>query len=231
MSHSRLLPTAYQTRPTNGISPSYLTPSNPCQNCHRLDHVTERCPNPPRSHQKSQTGSIGPDYGEGIPTQLQRSYHLNGNATGFQTWITPPSQYLSVPRPHQVPAYTHYDPKAYQSQSMVPDVEFPSLAGTSLAGSLLNSPLFVNPSITSMPNFVVQPVPAQTSTAASLVNTTTQVQASDGPGTPLAISLPTKQGATFGEEMSFFDQAMWNNECDYLLTLNNGTSSTDYSWW
>jgi len=230
MSHSRLLPNAYQTRPTNGISPLYLTPSNPCQNCHRLDHVTERCPNPSRSHQKSQTGSIGPHNGEGVPTQLQRSYHLNRHATGFQNWITPPSQYLSIPQPHQVPAYTHYDPKAYQSQSMVTDVEFPSLVGTSLAGSLLNSPLFVNPSITFMPNFVVQPLPGQTSTAASLVNTTTQVQANDGAGTPLAISLPTKADATFGEEMSFFDQAMWNNECDYLLMPNNGTSPTDYSW-
>jgi hypothetical protein len=230
MSHSRLLPNAYQTRPTNGISPSYLTQSNPCQNCHRVDHVTERCPNPPRSHQKNQTGFIGPDYGEGVPTQLQRSYHLNRNATGFQTWITPPSQYLSFPQPHQAPAYMHYGPKACKNQSTVPDVEFPSLAGTSLAGSLLNSPLFVNPSITFMPNFVVQPPPSQTSTAASLVNTTTQVQANDGAGTPLAISLPTKEDSTFGEEMSFFDQAMWNNEYDYLLMPNNGTSPTDYSW-
>jgi hypothetical protein len=113
---------------------------------------------------------------------------------------------------------------------MVPDVEFPSLAGTSLAGSLLNSPLFVNPSITFMSNFVVQPLPGQTSTAASFVNTTTQVQTNDGAGTPLAISLPTKTDATFGEEMSFFDQAMWNSECDYLLMPNNGTSPTDYSW-
>jgi hypothetical protein len=231
MSHSRLLPNSYQPRPTstNGTAPSYLTPSNPCQNCHRVDHVSETCPNRPRSYHKSQTGSIGPGYGQAVPTQVQRSYHVNGNEAGFQTWITPPSQYLSVPQPHQVAFYTHYSPKTYQNPSMVPDVEFPSLAGTSLAGSLLNSPLYVNPSTTFMSTFPVQPPPIQTSTPASLTDTSTQGQANNGHRTPLATSLPTKDDVIFGEEMSFFDQAMWTNEYDYLLMPNNGTSPTDYS--
>src|SRR5271170_5132038 len=96
MPHPRPLPNTYQAPPTYGVSTSYLTPSYPCQNCHRVDHVTERCPNPPRSHEKIETGSFHPAHGPPGPTQpqrsFQRSYLLNGNQAGFQTSITPSSQ-------------------------------------------------------------------------------------------------------------------------------------------
>ena len=215
-------PNSYQTRPTRGGSTSYLNESYRCQKCHLDGHVTERCPNLPKT-EKREMGPVYPAYGHAPPTQLQRSYRLNGDGAAIQAWIAPPTSYLSAHQSRQGPLRTRHSAQTYQSSYMVPDAEFPSLAGTSLVGSLLNSPLSVNPSMT----FVASPFPTQLSpipksVPALLTNTATHGQSHNMQESELEI-LPTAKGTVTFEEMSFFEQAMWNSEYDYLLM----PSSTD----
>lgn len=227
MSSNHLLPNSYQTRPTNGMSTSYLTQSYQCQKCHRTGHITEICPNLPKA-KKSRSGPVYTTYGHAPPTQLQRSYHLNGNRAGLQTWITPPTPYLSVPQPHQIPWYPYQNPQLHKSPHMVSDVEFPSLKGTSLEGSLLNSPLNVNPSITFIPTFAAPPSQTQALSPAPLVNIAAQGKTDNTRDSWSRTSTPAKEQVIFQEETSFFDQA-WNDDC--WVMPSSGTSPTDHSWW
>ena len=228
-SHSHFLPNGYQTHPTHPTSPRYLNLLNRCRTCQRLDHIAERCPHEQRWPQTSQTRSNSAGSGYTPRTQPRTSYELSVNRPYLEPHITPPSQYLKVRQTHRISKYTNCSPESFQSPSMAPDLDFPSLAGTSLASSLLNSPLNINPSVTFMPYFPVQQPPIQGNAAISSGHSAAPPQQTESEEATTTAASTSPENPTFGEEMSFFDQAIWNNDC-YYLSPNSGTSPIDFSW-
>jgi hypothetical protein len=215
-------------RPRRVISPSYLIGAGRCTACKEPNHETEYCPSRRRKKVKTQ---VEQNNVSSIPQFLvpqQIYYDPFGNHPPMQTQQCATSQYfiMNPPFPSSPMMYESENILKVAKHSDIPDLDFPSLAGTSLDNCLLNSPLEPNPAVAVPSICLAQPPHEHVSQQTSQKNDTRKGDSTfDQPTQPPTKTLPFPCPTILfkpGEGSSYYDEATWSDHFGYSFASTNG---------
>jgi hypothetical protein len=214
----------YQQLLADRISPTYLSAFY-CATCRRPGHVTRSCLPRHRRSKKSQAERITPSQSSHDISQTPQASPQNSATTPQPSSGATLYYYDIYPSLASAPTGFYSNTSFYGSTQAhdVQDLDFPSLSVKSLDDCLLNSPLEVDSAA---------PTPSDTTTPHS--SDVSQIfpeecmnhnpEAYEIMSTPSDPTLATTGGKGMyakplpSVEMSHFDEATWNDECNYLFT-------------
>jgi hypothetical protein len=216
----------------NVHSPPYLTSSRPCSECKRFGRATE-------CRHRLQDGMKNTQ----IPTnnyssaqEIQNPSRISDEPlldTSFkQTRPTVTVQHIPSQTPLRRFSISRTGNGTFGSQkpSVIIDLDFPSLACSSLDNCLLNSPLEITPDFPLHSELSV-PALGQSFNHKNLKSVSRKDSHSAAKANNKFKTIPFPQNVNSSqssnlEGMSHYDEATWNDQFGYSFTFNNGSQPT-----
>lgn len=227
-----------RTRRINISSPPYLISSRQCRECKQSGHATKHCPG--RQKGVNVTEMEGHSHVSTLqvkdPRQIFRESFQNNSFT--QTHLAGMSPYLTIDTSLPPLSTNYIDNGAFglEKPLTVPDLDFPSLSGSSLDNSLLNSPLEIN-SDNPLPSLFPTQSPFEQGPSHSTRKRSTEKNNSYCAGhtspTVTRMSIPrSKNLPAASDGFSHYDEATWSDQFEDSVTSNNVTQPwyEEFSW-